>query len=330
MMKQHSTFSIQHSAYLLCLLAVSVSGAVTEQDLYRVFEERSIEFDADSVREGIVGGILRALDPRARVLSADEAELLANAPTIEKSETWNDDICYMKLNGLYESGGDEVARQIREWSQLGEPGLVVDLRDAGGNDLRSVARIAELFATGDTLLYEVRDGGGRVVDSIRTPPTPALHITTPLMLLVDDSTRGASEVLAGVLQGRGGVVLIGSRTKGHDGLMEAIPLSDTESLYMATRWVSLDRECLSISNGVSPDIAVTEEADVNTGLAMSGKELVGKPLSAKAKLDRDLMERVVGDAALNRATDILLGLKALDTGRPMRLSVTNEGGNADR
>lgn len=311
-------------AFALCLLWGAFSHAVTEQDIYRVLEELSIGFDEEAVREGIIDGMLHAVDRRARILSTNDAALIETGSAIETTESWSEDIYYLRANGLAEGSGEEIVRNFMAWGGDGAAGLVLDLRGAGGNDLVSVERIANLFAPIGTPLYDLRDGEGRLVGSYSTTTDPTERIDVPMMIVVDSRTSGAGEVLAAVLQGENGVLLIGEQTRGHEGLMEVIPLTDTEFLYVATRWVLLEKNGTSIDSGVLPDIVIEEQVNGDTDLPASGKELQGKELSEKAQLGRDLMERVAGDAALRRATDILLGLKALGSANRQPSTSTNQ------
>jgi hypothetical protein len=137
-------------------------------------------------------------------------------------------------------------------------------------------------------------------------------------MLENDETRGASEILVAVLKGTKGVMLLGTSTKGDHAIRELFPLSKSESLYIATRWVFPANGVEYNGTGVQPNIVVPAGArnaiSTNAANEMAVSDSIRalwKPFSDKAKIDRGLMQRVSGDATILRATDILLGLKEL-------------------
>lgn len=286
--------------------AATRSDGLTERDIYTVLQDRAIPFDSAVIQKGAVDGMLKAIDPRARVLPSGEKIASTKKPTLDKAEEWSEGLCYLKLNGLYDDAGIVVTNQLQSWMTAERTGLIVDLRGAGGDNLKAIDEIAVLFMGADKELFLVRDGRGRVTETHRTRPDAPAPRGLPVMLAVDSDTKDASEILAAVLKGRSRVMLIGGGTRGDAALREVVPVSKTESLYIATRWVEFPGGG-SLTNGVQPDVTITQYART----PVPEKAPFGKEFSEKSKRDKELMERVVGDAVLGSATDLLLGLKAL-------------------
>ena len=282
--------------------------AATQEQIYRVLGERGIPFDREAAARRAVEGLLKSVDDGARIVTADDPVPADTNKTLRTAEEWGEGICYVKLNGLYEGGGAESVRLLKAWTKVGRTGMIMDIRGAVGGDIASVDDIGGLFSATNSLLYTVRSGKGEVLESHRVKKENPLG-PTPLMVLVDDDTAGACELLAATLKGRKGVMLVGSRTKGDARLRENIRLSEDEMLYISTRWLVPADEVEYDQVGVKPDITVVP---LTPGRAsIPNVKRIGKRPSEKAKVDRKLMERVAGDAVLARATDILLGLKAL-------------------
>jgi C-terminal processing protease CtpA/Prc len=141
------------------------------------------------------------------------------------------------------------------------------------------------------------------------------------MVLVNHDTRESAELLAAVLKGRRGIMLIRQATRGDASAREMIPLSQTQGLWMATgRWKVEGRPDYH-GVGVLPDIDMAGYvAEGFTTNALAGETTAGHPLSERAKVDRELMSRVAADPGLRRATEILLALKALRAGPAARPS----------
>jgi len=282
------------------------SGGPAPGDIYRVLEDRGIPFDAAAVQKGAVDGMLKAIDPRAKIVRPDEITNSVPKPSLGQAEEWAEGIRYLKLNGLYADGGTSIVERVRSWLTADQTGLIIDLRGAGGDSLKAVDDVAGLFLPGNTDLYAIRDGR-RNAEKHRTPGDNAEPWNGPVMLAVDGDTKDTSEILAAILKGRPRIMLIGARTRGDAALRQVLSLSDTESIYIATRWVDLPGDGGSLTNGVEPDVAVTSYSRA----ALADKAPIGRTFSEKTKKDRELMERVMNDAVLGTATDILLGLKAL-------------------
>jgi hypothetical protein len=294
---------------------VTPAPALTEADLYRVFDEQHITYDADTIRQHVISGILAAVDPCARILSSNDVHELESQAAVAITEHWGQGIRYLKLNGLFREHEPAVGEALRDWATQEASGLLLDLRGAGGQDLAAIAGLAGLFNKADDPLFEVADRAGQVRERFRRGSNALQRVTAPLMVLVDRDTRGASEVLAAVLQGQPDVAILGLRTHGHTGVMETIAVTEQTSISLATGWVSLGHKDEDFAAGIQPDILVSNALPLATmDLPLPGKQLEGKVLSEKARLDRELMERVSGDPVLRRATDVLLALRALHDG----------------
>ena len=296
---------------LFVFSAVIAVSAITEEDVYRILTEKNVKYDAELVHNGMIAGMLRTIDSRALLLNTNDINRLNNLVAIDSFEKLGNGIDYLKLHGLYRHGSDEICKELIGSTNQHTFGEILDLRDAGGNDLLAVNNVINRFVASNTPLYEVTDNSGSIIEYYHSPSNNVIQSHEPLMVLIDQNTHDASEILATLLKDRDGVMLIGATTKGHSGLMEIVPFSESVSLYIVTKYVLPTGIVGSFTNGVSPDIVVTEGENKESELALSSKVLIGKDISKKAQTDRILMERVANDAVLQRATDILLGLKAV-------------------
>jgi C-terminal processing protease CtpA/Prc len=215
---------------------------------------------------------------------------------------------------VFEGSGREIAAWLERCAQAPGTGGILDLRGADGDDLDALREVAARLAPAGSDVFEVRGANGRPLAALRTPTNAVPLDGLTLVVLADGETGGASEALAALLKGRAGVLVAGTPTRGDKGLMEYIPLSDTEVLYVATRWLFTPEGRPVSGVAVTPDVPVRAPRDgANVARLPLLEELLdGKPVSERAQRDRGLMERVAGDAVLERAVDMLLGLEALD------------------
>jgi C-terminal processing protease CtpA/Prc len=306
-------------------LLASCLHAATDADVFRALEKRGIPIGVPAAQARAAEAVLKEADPLGRIVSADEARDLLNGEAILQADEWEEGICYLKLGGLFAGSQGPVLQRIRGWAAEGRSGLILDARGAGGNSFEALNEIAGALALRDRVTATgavgerwrlQRAGGedlslgaiGRGAEENGSSVTERL----PVMLLVDEGTSGASELLAATMKRRRGVMVLGNPTGGDAALREIVPLTDTEVMFVSTAWLiaSPDGGATNAFSFVEPDVIVSA-AYTNRPAARSGKPRPDKGLSEKAVVDRELMARVAGDAVLLRAVDILLGLKAL-------------------
>lgn len=281
-----------------------------EEIILDILRECHVPFSANAVSQSVVEGMLKAVDPEAVILPTGSCPRDDATQSIALEEHWGG-ILYLKPTGLDENTGRDITERLRVLGETNCLGVIIDMRGAGGGNLAAVDRIAGMITPADTVLYHVRNGLGEDVET-HMAERPLLPIGEGrLMLLIDDRTHGASEVLAASLSAQAGVLLVGSRTSGDAARRRTIPVSDRESLRIATHWIDPADSPPYDMIGVRPDIVVDIRQIPGGAEASSTEDFSKRSMSDKAELDRQLMLRVSGDAVLSRATDVLLGLEAL-------------------
>jgi carboxyl-terminal processing protease len=231
-------------------------------------------------------------------------------PSVASAEDLPEGIGYLRLNGLYEGASKEVIPALRGWDGTNFCGMIVDLRGAGGTNLAAAADVARLFAPEGALLFSLRNSQDQDVEIFRAPVGTGLDL--PVMVLTDGDTEGAAEMLAAVFaHSLRGAMLIGYPTRGDPAVREIIPCPGGGYLYLAVRrLVMADGSVFNGRESVEPDVILN-------GAESGGVDYEPEPdtrgrLLVEEKEHRLLRERVRGDPALRRATDILLALKALN------------------
>jgi len=318
---------------LLVTVAPRSATSATVEDVLRVLEEQGIAFDTNKVFRAAAKSALRAVDFRAMILPAADLDRMTGGDPVDRDETWESGIGYLQARFVAGSFGESVKERLGDCTEKKSAGLVLDLRGAGGGGLDAVDSVASLFVEEGELLYSVKSGQGDILEKHEAGPcTDERKDRVPVMLLVDGATHGAGELLAALLKGRPGIMLVGRRTMGDLGLRTAVPLPGDEVAWLATRWAALGSrqdvededppshphprvdygeasEGEKASAGVVPDIEVSTHERVHS--VKPEDEPGMRPMSEKAHRDNELMKRVGEDAILRRAVDILLGLQAI-------------------
>jgi hypothetical protein len=294
----------------LCSLSLPTRGDVTECDVLDAIARLGLACDSNALRRPAAEAIVKAVDPRGRILSPAEGADLRTGDTVAKVETWPDGLVYARLNGLF-AGGETgiVSRLVPAMANAGA--IILDLRSAGGSDLAAADALLSRFVNPGAPLYRLRKPSGEL-----EPPHLAAEIadrsqqSAPVAVVTDTGTRGAAELAAAVFRTLPGAILVGSPTAGDDAVRTLVELTRTDLLYIATRWAVPENGVSYAGVGVQPHIRVEASS-----LAAPPETIVipglTRPLSQKAKDDVRLRDRIGGDAVLQRTADLLVALQAL-------------------
>lgn len=165
----------------------------------------------------------------------------------------DDGVAYLRL-GEFSAPATEQVRAALESLQAENPvGLVLDLRGNPGGFLRTAVEItSEFIDEGPVVIERFKDGREDVFKA--EPGGSAL--TIPLVVLVDEGSASASEILAGAVQDTGRGILLGARTFGKGSVQIPDELSDGSVLSITTaRWFT-PNDRLIHGEGLQPDIEV--------------------------------------------------------------------------
>ncbi len=234
---------------------------------------------------------------------------LMHMPMTGTTEEWPMQLAYMQINGIYDGSGAYAVRQLQSWATQDFAGVILDLRGAGGADLPSVAEIGSLLAAKGQPLFRVLDGRGR--EAAVHSAKHAEILPLPVMALIDADTRGAAAWLAAVLRNCRGAMLIGAPCPQDLALRTPVPLPDGRVLFIATRKIEL-LPAAAIQPMLAPDVQIPAGANLPAPPAgEKSEDDIFTEITDQERQERALAARIGRDAALRRAADILLGLKAL-------------------
>lgn len=254
-------------------------------------------------------GVLTADGTRRTIELERVRRLEASVAEVERLPS---NMGYVRVAGVFPGASDELSAALEEWRGTDVFGLILDLRGAAGNAEAEVAPLAAPFAVAGTMLYVKSDRQGHEEAVVKAPAASANAL--PLMVLTDEDTVGAAELLAAVLGGSvKGAMLIGRETAGDPLIREPILLSTGRYALLATREIrTADGVVYWGAGGVKPDVVITDAALNETVFEPDTPMLrKSKILTEEDKEDKALRDRTRHDTYLRRATDVLLGLQAL-------------------
>lgn len=168
-------------------------------------------------------------------------------------------IGFIKLSRFSGESGKEIEDAILSLLNDGAESLILDLRHNGGGLRDSAVDVSDHFLDGGVIVYQLnKDGDEQEYKASRNELASGL----PVVLLVNEGTASAAEIVAGALQDRERATLIGSPTFGKGSVQLVYDLSDGSSIHVTSaRWLTPNRTQLDLE-GLQPEIIVeiTQEA----------------------------------------------------------------------
>ena len=163
-------------------------------------------------------------------------------------------IAHIRLTNFYEDTMDDLSQEIRDALDAGSEGIVLDVRDNPGGLLSSVIDVTSLFIRDGLIMYEV-DGDGNRKDWVDRENDDLLE-EVPMVMLANQFSASASEILMGALQDHDRATVIGRTTFGKGSVNVLRQLDNGGGLFLTfARWYTPDGRIID-RNGLEPDIEV--------------------------------------------------------------------------
>ncbi|NEP87485.1 MAG: PDZ domain-containing protein [Okeania sp. SIO2C2] len=164
-------------------------------------------------------------------------------------------IGYIRLSQFNANAATEVSQAVESFEQQGVIGYVLDLRNNPGGLLQAGIEIARLWLDDGTIVYTVNRQ--RFLGSFSAD---GLAITdAPLVVLTNQGTASASEILAGALQDNGRALLVGERTFGKGLIQSLFDLSDGSGLAVTVAKYETPNHTDINKQGIMPDVVVEQD-----------------------------------------------------------------------
>ncbi|MEX0943235.1 MAG: S41 family peptidase [Pseudomonadales bacterium] len=231
---------------------------------------------------------------------------------------------YIRIAQFQSSTGAETEKAIAQLTQEGQlRGLVLDLRNNPGGVLQAAVEVSDLFIADGLIVYT----SGRLSNADLRYSATTQDVTdgVPLVVLVNEGTASASEIVAGALQDHSRAVIMGVSTFGKGSVQTILPLNNekaiklTTSLYFTPSGRSIQAE------GIRPDIWV--DRSTVTRMETNGVRIKERDLArhisngnGDSEKSKDAGEAIPEDLALtdyqlNEALTLLKGINILARAR---------------
>lgn len=243
-----------------------------------------------------------------------------------KSSIKGEDVAYIRITSFSEDTDNMVEKAVSDAKkkQKGNlKGIVIDVRNNPGGLLDQAVSVSDLFLDQgeivstrsrneeDTVKYNAKKGD--IAEGL------------PIVVLVNDGSASASEIVAGALQDHKRAIILGEKTFGKGSVQTVIPLGKHGAMRLTTaRYYTPSGRSIQVK-GIEPDVEVKpakveeiespfelSEGEYNNALKNENEEKTDAKKQAKAKAEK---EELLKDYQLSRAIDLVRAMGIYEQGK---------------
>lgn len=165
-----------------------------------------------------------------------------------------DNIGYVRLTQFQEATGRDLSRVLKQFKEQKMQSTILDLRNNPGGLLTAAVEVSEQFLPNGKLVVYTK-GRESKKDEWFAKGKDQMD-DAPMIVLVNEGSASASEIVAGALQDYGRAVIVGSTSFGKGSVQTILPLGDGSGLRLTTAKYYTPKGRSIQSTGITPDIVV--------------------------------------------------------------------------
>ncbi|KAJ3694654.1 hypothetical protein LUZ60_000031 [Juncus effusus] len=175
---------------------------------------------------------------------------------------------YVRLSAFSQTAAMEMENAVKEMENQGVQSYILDLRNNPGGLVRAGLEVAEIWLDGNWTLVNTIDRDGNMLPINMAKSRALTH--DPLVVLVNEGSASASEILAGALHDNGRAILVGHKTFGKGKIQSVTELDDGSALFITVaKYLSPALHEID-QVGITPDVQCTPDSLNNSiGLIQS-------------------------------------------------------------
>lgn len=164
-----------------------------------------------------------------------------------------DKFAYIRLNNFHHKTAEELTGAITEAKGKKAAGIILDMRNNPGGLLNIAVDVASHFLDGG-LVVSMKGRVSRFDDTLNASSGKATDL--PLVVLVNEGSASASEIVAGAIQDRGRGPLVGMKTFGKGSVQSLFNLPDNAGMYVTIARYATPSGKVIDHKGLAPDYKV--------------------------------------------------------------------------
>lgn len=167
-----------------------------------------------------------------------------------EADIYEENIGYLKISSFDQGSGSEVTKKVEELKEKNIKSLMIDLRNNGGGIVDEAIEIADLFTNKDSTLLITKDKHGN--ENISKAKKDKV-IEVPIIVLTNENTASASEILAVALKDNNVAKIVGTTTFGKGVIQELLTMKDGTGLKLTTNEYYTPNRNKINKVGIEPD-----------------------------------------------------------------------------
>lgn len=177
------------------------------------------------------------------------------------SQMLDDKIAYIQIDSFDNGVVESFKEQISTLKNDGAKGIIIDLRSNGGGIVDQATGVADLFLEkNETILITKSKNEEEEITKAKINP---IITDTPVVILVNEGTASASEILAAALKEKYGATIVGKTTYGKGVIQTLYSLTDGSGLKITTDEYYTPNHNKINKVGITPDVEVQLTKDEN-------------------------------------------------------------------
>ncbi len=225
-------------------------------------KEKDSSYIADYIKNGNKTSfeIIVLRDEKELTLTLERSHVVINSVS---SELY-DGVGYIKVNTFAKNTDTLVKNELNRFDSKVDR-LVIDLRDNTGGLLSQAEQLSDLFVAKGKNLYQIKDKNGYITQY--RAKTDVYRKFKKIVVLVNENSASASEILALALKESAGATIVGNKTYGK-GTVQETKLLDSGAMvkYTTSYWLSPNGNSINLV-GIVPDV-LEENADKQIDAAL--------------------------------------------------------------
>ncbi|NME35972.1 MULTISPECIES: S41 family peptidase [Fusobacterium] len=174
-----------------------------------------------------------------------------------RSKMLDGNVGYIKLTQFAEDVDLEVKRELEKLLSQGMEGLILDLRNNPGGIIGQAIKISSMFIEEGVIVSE-RPKKGKEIFSYREGK---YYGDFPLVILINEGSASASEIVSGAIRDYKRGLLIGEKSFGKGSVQVVLPLPDEDGIKLTIAKYYTPKGENIHGKGIKPDIVVEEDED---------------------------------------------------------------------
>lgn len=180
------------------------------------------------------------------------------------SKMVENNIAYLQVDSFDSGVAESFKKQVTELVNKGAKGIIIDLRSNGGGIVSEATGIADLFLKKDETILITKSKIAN--EQLTVSKNDAIITDIPVVILVNEGTASASEILAGALKDLGKATIVGTKTYGKGVIQQILTVKDGSGIKLTVEEYQTPNRNKINKIGIEPNETVELPSDVESVL----------------------------------------------------------------